>query len=735
MSKVSESLQRPQSMERLRPSYRGANFRAPSIGVKQTDPHWLESLAQWGQKGYALYEEHAKSKADERSNEIIRKLTPEQIRQARNDGVLLYQDDPYAMEALKFKIGRNSAFLIDSDIQNKLDTYDSREKLDEARYKALADGAATYAQMYGFDPEDEIFKKGFDNDIVERNISLYGAHDKLLSDRNQNAALLNSRTELNGALQDPNFLREKESSQFFADYISNGLVMGTIYNDAQGKQLIQQSLTDVTKREGGAAFLENLADKKVTLDGAETTYKDLLGEAQWNLLVAQASESQYSIDAKKTEKLQLSINSALNQEDPKDGWAQVQQLKETINREQPSEIMTPQRQMIIQAEQQLQDLMVKKQQEIVKRLDKQQKAANKQAVIEDAFNKRLAGEWVSTDYNQMPVNENTGEFSQSDMVNFAQNKLSQIDAMSIPEDEKDRLKLEYLRVDSKDGAFRQAIGTMITDASGEWTGAVVNGKMPAETPAMDNLRRLRNANPQLIAALYPEQVELFNTMDMLDNMGVDPQVLIDSDRSQMRLSKEQRVEDERAFSAALNDSQVPEIAFMPNELRDSALTIYNAWKYRTGNPNEAMKQVQKYLKESTTTFTNPKASKGTVGVLPKYMLQVTDDPKSAEIGQNIINDVVNERLKANPWVYNGVVNVSAQGGNIVITDATNDDVVRMVISPEDLRDRYAEMQRKEQEKKQAKLEEELKGLNKRVDSSGLTAGGIQKAQWSIPPKK
>ncbi|WP_238841897.1 hypothetical protein, partial [Xylella fastidiosa] len=66
--------------------------------------------------------------------------------------------------------------------------------------------------------------------------------------------------------------------------------------------------------------------------------------------------------------------------------------------------------------------------------------------------------------------------------------------------------------DSKDGAFRTAIGTMVTDAGQEWSAAVINGKLPERTPALDALRRIRNAGPLLIAALYPDPSELFLTM-------------------------------------------------------------------------------------------------------------------------------------------------------------------------------------------------------------------------------
>ncbi|MGC5276234.1 hypothetical protein ACPXAM_24155, partial [Escherichia coli] len=76
--------------------------------------------------------------------------------------------------------------------------------------------------------------------------------------------------------------------------------------------------------------------------------------------------------------------------------------------------------------------------------------------------------------------------------------------MDIPEAQKDRMKLQYLQADSKDGAFRTAVGQMVSDARGEWKAAVINGEMPDSTPALDSLRKMRNIDPGLFAALYPD---------------------------------------------------------------------------------------------------------------------------------------------------------------------------------------------------------------------------------------
>ncbi|WP_206666519.1 hypothetical protein, partial [Xylella fastidiosa] len=67
---------------------------------------------------------------------------------------------------------------------------------------------------------------------------------------------------------------------------------------------------------------------------------------------------------------------------------------------------------------------------------------NKLDVIDKQFQKRINGEWVSTDFKDMPTNENTGEFKHSDMVNYANKKLAEIDRMDIPDSAKDMMKLK-----------------------------------------------------------------------------------------------------------------------------------------------------------------------------------------------------------------------------------------------------------------------------------------------------
>lgn len=677
MSKIESALQAAQpGLSRLRSGAGGMGYRAASTQAEQPKSSLLDTIGRFAKAGADMYtakEQRARDLADERSNEIIRKLTPEQRREALNNGTLLYQDDPYAMEALRVKTGRNAAYLVDDDVMQKVKegVFRTREEMEQYRHSRLQEGAKAYAEQFGIDPEDVDYQRGFNGDITERNISLYGAHDNFLSQQAQKGAIMNSRVELNGVLQDPDMLRRPDSADFFEKYIDNGLVTGAIPSDAQATQLISQAFSDASSRAGGADFLMRVGDKKVTLNGATTTYKELMGEEQWNALMVTAQRAQYDNDAKLNEKFQLDVNSALFVDDPRVGWEKLQGIKAELDKYQPGEQMTPQRATLIEAQKQLRAKMVEWAKNEAKALDEAQKADNKFRVIDAQYQKRINGEWVSTDFKDMPTNDNTGEFKHSDIVNYANKKLADIDAMDIPDGAKDRLKLQYLQSDSKDGPFRTAIGTMVQDAAQEWSSSVMNGKLADKTPAMDALRRIRNADPYLIAALYPEQAELFLTMDLADRQGVDVQELIDAERQIATRSKEQRFEDDIAFEKSLNDSKVPEIANMPTELRGLARKIYDSVKYRTNNVGMAMTEMQKFLKESTTTFNDDSPdNEGVIGVIPRNYLQVNDDPKSWKQGKDIIDAALKGIMAANPSMASDKMTVSVIGKSIYIMPTT-----------------------------------------------------------------
>ncbi len=719
MSKLSSALgnMAAPGMQRLRGTG-GVDYQA--IQVSQ-DPSYAEKskligtigkMVEMGADAYGKYDANKKAKADERSNEIIRKLTPEQRREAIQNGTLLYQDDPYAMESLKIKTGRNAAYLVDDDVAQRVKNgeFRTREEMEQYRHSRLQEGAKSFAEQFGIKESDEYFQKGFNSDITERNISLYGSHDNFLSDQAKKGAVINSRVELNSVLNDPDTLRSPYAGEFFENYFRAGLTTGSIPSDDQAFSMVSQGLNDVVNKEGGAQFLQQIEGRKIALHGKETTYKELLGNEQWNAMMVKAQHNEFQLNAKRTEGFKLNVNSALNQGDTGKGWEMLQGYKQELDKIQPGEEMTPEREFLINAQAQMQDRFKQESAATAKEMDKQQKTINKQSVIDAQFEKRLKGQYVPTSYSDMPTNENTGEFTHSDMVNYANKKLADIDAMDLTTEQKDRMKLDYLKADSEKGAFRTSVGELIGDAEKEWSSAVINGKMPQDGGvAMNALRRMRNADPELFASLYSDKAEMFLTMDMMDNQGIDPQVLLDADKSRKGLTKEMQYEDDKAWSSLKNNSESPELSRMPAPLDTGARKVYDSVKYRTGNADMAMQQVDKYLKENTTTFTGDDVDGDTIGVVTRNALRVTDDPDSWKQGKDIIDTAAKKIAETNPWITNKQLTVFERGGEIHMMDTTGQ--VHVTYDKALMSKMYQDNQRKLDEKAR---DEALKKANKRT---------------------
>lgn len=683
--------------------YQAANIQAPTgeSGLARALTNFVEA----GTGLYKQFNEEQKSKADERSNEIIRKLTPQQRRDAIQNGTLLYQDDPYAMEALKVKTGRNAAYAIDDEVNVKIQNgeFRTRGEMEEYRHQRLQDAAKSYAEEAGINPADEHFQRGFNGDITDRNIAIYGSFNKYFSKQAESTAMLNTRVELNSFLNDGDLMRSPEAGKTFMAYLRDGLTTAAIPSDQRATEVISQTVRDAIQKSGGSNFLQQIRGERITLNGVDATVEEIVGPEVFNASIVEAQSTEYKLVAKYQEDLALGVQSAVLQDDPTIGLAQIQKLKAQNNQLQPGEELTPQRQMLINAEASLLEAVKRKSAEQAKENTKLIQTQNKQLVIDQVYQRRLAGENVSTNYEDLPVSEATGEFRRSDMNNYAMGKLQQIDQMDIPEASKDAQKVALLRADTNNGPFRNAFKTLTEDASGEWQAAVIRGQYdPDKMQRFESLRKVYTQDPSSFAALYPEQAQLFTTFEQMDKMGLDPQTMIDADKQAASQSREMRIESDKAWQELKNDSKNKDLSRLPTSLDASARKVWDSWYFRTGNADAATQNTQKWLNENTVTFNSDGADGKSIGMVSKHQLMVGDNPESWQVGRDIIDTARQQLIKTNPWVVNSQLSVVEQNGSVFLQDATG--TIRIKYDKDVVGKLYREQQRKAEDKAYAEAE-------------------------------
>ena len=667
-------------VERLRDTgrigYRAASFQAPvgSSGIG-------EALRNFGNEAaslYGSYRQASKTQADARSNEIIRKLTPEQRREAIANGTLLYQDDPDAMEALRFKSGRNAAFEVESEIRQKVaqGAFKSQEELAEYRNTRLEDKAKAYAESVGIDPNDDAYQRGYNADIVQRSAAIYDEHARKLSEQTQQIARMESVSDLGSMFSDEGFLRAPDAPQAFAQYFTGSLAKGSIPTEAMAVSILQDSLAQNAAQPGADVFFKNIGDQTVTLYGRQMKIRDIVGPEVLENYQVKAGEAAFKRNRDLDQQFTFGIQDALAQSDPHAGLSKLSQLQAGLNRIQDSKVVTSQTQELNAARGRLLAQIAEDSQKRIKEMDKQIKADNRALLFETKYAQRMAGDNVSTDWRTFETTPDTGEFKEEDAANFAIKKMDELDRMDLTPEERDKQKLKYLRADFADGPFRKHFQTLTSDAVGQFNGLVAADSAEVteqNTARIREFQRIYKTDPATIAALYPEQAALAERIDLMERNGIGLETVIDADRRMKGMSREEQIIQERKWGELLtsSDSSLP---YLPANLRNAARTLYDSELFRTGDESGALDTVKSWLEKSTAAFTG-KDGKGAdkpTGMVQKRTLMVDpQDAQSWRAGRDIINETVGKLVEAMPWLNPGDITITETPQGIVLNDPSS----------------------------------------------------------------
>jgi len=676
-------------VERLRETGR-LGYRAANIQTQQVDNSLGQAFSNFAESAgqlYGTYRKQVMDRADERSNEIIRKLTPEQRREAVANGTLLYQDDPDAMEALRFKTGRNAAFEVESEIRDKIERgeFKDRQQLIEYRKTRLEDKARSYAEAVGVDHADQAYQRGFNADIVSREAAIYDLHGRKLSEQTQAIAQMEAVSDLGSMMTDEGFLRTEGSPAQFAEYFNQGLQSGSLPTPEMAVTALGQALADNVGNPGAEVFMQTVGEQSVNLYGRPIKIRDLLGNEVLENYKVKAQEAQFNRNKYLTQEFTFGIQNALANPDPHKGLAALSGMQAKLYKMQPGDGVTAQSQALDAARGRLLGQINADTAKRAEAMVKQAQADLRLDAFEKAYEARMAGENTSTDYRSFETNEATGEFKEEDAANFAARKLRDIDRMDIPEEARDAYKLKLLNADHANGPFRKHFETLTADAVNQFNGLVISqsAEINDETTArLREFQRVYAADPAIMASLYPEQSALAERLSLLERSGMGLEVIVDAERQKKGLSKEERIMQDRQWQTLLSgsDSALP---YMPTNLRTAARTLYESELFRTGDEASARTTVNAWLDKSSVSFksTGPKGDENTVGAVQKRTLMV--DPNNAQSwrqGQDLLNENIRKIAAAKPWINEGDITITETPQGIRLSDSMG-SLGNLVITP------------------------------------------------------
>lgn len=661
-------------VERLRDTGR-LGYQASTVRAGSGNNGLSDALLNFGENAgrlYGTYKDAQKSQADERSNEIIRKLTPEQRREAVSNGSLLYQDDPDAMEALRFKSGRNAAFEVETEIKQKIavGAFKTQQELMEYRKTRMEDKSKSYAESVGIDSADQHYQRGFNADIVQRDAAIYDDHARKLSEQTQAIAQMETVSDLGSMFSDEAFLRADTAPGDFANYFSASLSKGSIPTEGMAVSVLQESLAQNATQPGADVFFKNIGDQEVTLYGKQMKIRDIVGPEVLENYQVKSGEAAFGRNRELTQGFTFGIQDALAQTDPHAGLAKLAQIQGAVYKIQDTNVVTSQTEALNAARGRLLAQIGADSQKRSKDMEKQIKADNKALLFETKYAQRIAGDNVSTDWRTYETTADTGDFKDEDAANFAIKKMAELDRMTLTPEERDKQKLNYLRADFDNGPFRKHFQTLTSDAVGQFNGLVAaeSAEVTEENTArIREFQRIYQSDPATISTLYPEQAVMAERLALMERHGIGMETIIDADRRKKGIPREEQIIQERKWGEILTSTS-SDAAFIPSNLRNAARTLYDSELYRTGDESGALDSVKQWLDKTTVGFSSKSDKK--VGRVQKRTLMVDpQDATSWRQGQDIISEVVRETAKQRPWLSEGDITITETPNGILLNDS------------------------------------------------------------------
>lgn len=679
-------------IQRLRDTGR-LGYRATPVKAGGVAPGALTSLASFAQdvgKSWMTYKHVNQQRADSRSDEIIRKLTPEQRRDARANGTLLYQDDPDTMAALARKTGRNAAYEVDTNVQaligqNKFKTpQDLQEYLNVRRN----DAAKSYAEDNGLDPEDLNFKAGFDSNITDRNAALFDTHARYLSERYKANATMQMASDLGSLLDDPAVLQGEGGPGHVASYLNQGLASGEIGDETMAIRGLQQVLQNNASRPGADSFFKNIGDQTLNLYGKSVKVRDVIGDAQLSAMESMSAKATFDRNRELKDGWTKGLQNAMMHPDPFQGLQALDGMSAQLKAVQGTDAVTEESEGLLQARQRILQNLAVQQAQRSKEMTKAVQGDNRQRIFDSRFDQKMAGQAVSTDWRTFQTDEQTGKFSQEDAANYAFKKLQQIDSLDIDNAGKTRLKMQYLTADTEGGPFREMFKSMATDATTQYQALVTSDSTELtqdNTAKINQFIQLYQADPAQMAALYPEQAAFAERASNMAAAGMGLDVMIDGDRKSRGASKETRDLADQKWNELLTDSN-SNVPYMPGNLSTAARNLYDSEFFRTGDERRAKEVVNSWLDKSTVTFGDKTR---TTGVVRKQTLMV--DPGNAaswQQGRDILDSHLKAISKQYPWINQADLSITEVPGGLRISDPLGAVKMATPITTQMLRDEY-----------------------------------------------
>ncbi len=653
---------------------KGQTYQAQNIQAEQVSQEnvfgQIMDISQNGIQAYGNYVENREAQGQERKNQImLEKLSFEEMKSMREDGTLLYHDDPYAMRALEREIGRQEAYNIDGEVQQKLiagdfdfasnseDKRTSRQRMEEYRAERYSK-IGEMASAYGIKPNSAYFKEGQSSEIVDRNMALYSAHAKQTDQAKRNFSRVVIESNLSAMVKEPSV-----TGASLIDYLNEQRNKGTIRNDREYDTYAHRAITELANTPQGLASLEDFMSKPITLYGTETTLKDYVGKEKLDLIVATSHRKTFEADdeaqiafTKEVHRLSTAIPTTLEEADRlTDDFDKLWDKLHTVQQNSP--LWTEQKDQLLNVLTRINSNSANAASEINRQTQMDSQQRTRYNIMSARVEAVYKGEILPTNIESFMETEKTGKWTNNDYAYLFNEKNKEIDSdPNLTEADRVRKKFamgHYLKDNDPAGfgAWHKAeMGAIETELE-QLSVATKMGQEAPETPTWNKYQNMYQNNPTLFMNQLGDDAQLALDLAFTSSLGLDYERVLEGRKNFELMSREQKGLKSQEWAAHLDatGSKYEAIKALPTAIQETYRNFYFA---QSGvAPNKAMQIVTEHVNANWVAVGGDSGILGVGEVASKGLVRrdilMTDptDPESASEGALMLETYIEERFK------------------------------------------------------------------------------------------
>lgn len=266
----------------------------PPAAVGEAVTNWADTAATVFQGAIGLFQARREA-AYKEADDWLSKHSLEEYQQLMKENKVPFQDDPLAMQRLKYRHGKIQSYLAEQDFQARIDRGEfvgkEPEEVDLAHYQALYESMKENADIFPYQTNgDYFYNQGFWENANANRDTVFSKSQKVSDDYMKQDALLTAQAGVQGIIKDPNVSAAAiyGKLQEFSDF------NGYHFSPAERLGFFKGALELLGQTPYGHREIQKLADMNVP--GMKVSFRDLFGDEVIRQLDVQSHNLDYMFD-------------------------------------------------------------------------------------------------------------------------------------------------------------------------------------------------------------------------------------------------------------------------------------------------------------------------------------------------------------------------------------------------------------------------------------------------------